>query len=512
MCLEFCSFWESEKNMKQRALTTRVLAVLLTLLITTQPGWLLAVGSTPELPDPGSAAGVTKEQQIQVGQQAMAQVYQQMPVLPDSSPATQYVQQLGKKLMAAIPADHSWPYQFHVIPESDINAFAIPGGPIFVNVGTITAADNEAELAGVIAHEMTHVYMQHSAKQASKQSLTQGLAGLLGAILPGTTAGNLARLGVQLGAGAISLKYSRADEAQADAGGAIIAYKSGYNPKAMADFFQKLEQQGGGNGPQFLSDHPNPGNRVAAVTKEIANWPPKNYVNDSPQFASVKQAASQIKTYTAQQIADGAKQGIWAQQNAKSGARPPNLPAGSSNPNSSGNGGPGGSGISNISLKQVKPSGKFTQFQHSAFNISYPDNWQASGDQSSNVTIAPQAAVSQGQVAYGVVIGGAQDSNAGSLDQATQDLVQSLQQSNPGLQASGNPQNIKVNGVQGKSVNLTGSSPLQQNGQPLPERDWLVTVPRQQGGLLYMVFIAPQKEFSQLNSTYQKMLQSLQVK
>jgi len=497
--------------MKQRTLTTRALAVLLTLLITTQPGWLLAVGTTPELPDPGSAAGITKDQQIQVGQQAMAQVYQQMPVLPDSSPVTQYVQQLGKKLTAAIPPDRSWPYQFHVIPESDINAFAIPGGPIFINVGTITAADNEAELAGVMSHEMTHVYMQHSAKQASKQSLTQGLAGLLGAVLPGGVGGNLARLGVQLGAGAISLKYSRTDEAQADAGGAIIAYKSGYNPKAMADFFQKLEQQGGGNGPQFLSDHPNPGNRVAAVTKEIANWPPKNYVNDSPQFASAKQAASQVKTYTAQQITDGAKQGIWAQQNAKSGARPPNLPSGSSSNPSGGSSGPGG-GISNISLQQVKPSGKFTQFQHSAFNISYPDNWQASGDQNSDVTIAPQAAVSQGQVAYGVVIGGAQDSNAGSLDQATQDLVKNLQQSNPGLQASGSPQNIQVNGIQGKSVNLTGSSPLQQNGQPLPERDWLVTVPRQQGGLLYMVFIAPQKEFSQLNSTYQKMLQSLQVK
>jgi beta-barrel assembly-enhancing protease len=497
--------------MKQRTLTTRVLAVLLTLLITTQPGWLSAVGSTPELPDPGSAAGITRDQQIQAGQQAMAEVYKQMPVLPDSSPVTQYVQQLGRKLTAQVPQQNSWPYQFHVIPQSDINAFALPGGPIFINIGTINAADNEAELAGVMSHEMTHVYMQHSAKQASKQSLTQGLAGLLGAVLPGGVGGNLARLGVQLGAGAISLKYSRADEAQADAGGAIIAYKAGYNPKAMADFFQKLEQQGGGNGPQFLSDHPNPGNRVAAVTKEIANWPPKNYVNDSPQFASAKQAAGQVKAYTAQQIADGAKQGIWAQQNAKSGARPPNLPTGSSSNPNDGSSGPG-AGISNISLQQVKPSGKFTQFQHSAFNISYPDNWQASGDQNSDVTIAPQAAVSQGQVAYGVVIGGAQNANAGSLDQATQDLVQNLQQSNPGLQASGNPQNIQVNGVQGKSVNLTGNSPLQQNGQPLPERDWLITVPRQQGGLLYMVFIAPQKEFSQLNPTYKKMLQSLQVK
>ena len=360
-----------------------------------------------------------------------------------------------------------------------------------------------------MAHEMTHVYMQHSAKQASKQSLTQGLAGLLGAILPGNAVGNIGRLGIQLGAGVISLRYSRADEAQADQGGAIITYKAGYNPKALADFFKKLEQEGGSGGPQFLSDHPNPGNREAAISKLIANWPPKNFVNDTPEFASAKPTASKVKTYTAQEIANGAKQGTWAQQNAKNGALPPNVPT----PSSNGGNGPGGnSDISGVTLKQVQPSNRFRAFQHQAFTISYPDNWQASGDQNSDVTIAPQAAVSQGAVAYGTVIGGAQDANGGSLDQATQSLVQSLQQSNPGLQASGSPQNIQVSGVQGKSVNLTGNSPIQQNGKPLPERDWLVTVPRPQGGLLYLVFIAPQKDFNQLSPTYQKMLQSLQLR
>jgi len=110
-----------------------------------------------------------------------------------------------------------------------------------------------------------------------------------------------------------------------------------------------------------------------------------------------------------------------------------------------------------------------------------------------------------------VVIGGAQDANAGSLDQATADLVQTLQQSNPGLQVSGNMQNIQVNRLQGRSVNLSGASPIQQNGQALRERDWLVTVARPQGGLLYLVFIAPDRDFSQLRSTYERMLNSLQV-
>jgi Zn-dependent protease with chaperone function len=492
--------------MKERTLAVRIVALVLVVLMT-QPGWLFAVGSAPELPNPGSVAGISRDEQIQAGQQAAAEVYKQMPVLPDSNPVTQYVQQLGRKLVAQVPQQYSWPYQFHVVQQSDINAFALPGGPIFVNIGTINAADNEAELAGVMAHEMTHVYMQHSAKQASKQSLTQGLAGILGAVLPGTVAGNIARMGVQLGAGVITLRYSRADEAQADAGGAIITYKAGYNPKALADFFKKLEQQGG-NGPQFLSDHPNPGNREAAIAKQIANWPPKNFVNNSPEFASAKQSATRVKAYSAQEIANGAKQGAWAQQNARNGALPPNVPGASSN---GGNGSAGGN-IASVTLQQVRPSGRFTQFQHPAFTISYPDNWQASGDQNSGVTIAPQAGMSQGNVAYGTVIGGAQSMNGGSLDQATQNLVQSLEQSNPGLQASGTPQNIQVGGLQGKSVDLIGTSPIQQNGQPIPERDWLVTLPRPQGGLLYLVFIAPQKDFNQLSPTYQKMLQSLQMR
>jgi beta-barrel assembly-enhancing protease len=111
---------------------------------------------------------MTRDQQMQLGFQAASQVYQQMPVLPDSSPETQYIRKLGQKLVATIPSEYSWPFEFHVVPQKEINAFALPGGPMFVNIGTITAASNEAELAGVMAHEMSHVYMQHSAKQAGK--------------------------------------------------------------------------------------------------------------------------------------------------------------------------------------------------------------------------------------------------------------------------------------------------------------------------------------------------------
>ena len=206
-----------------------------------------------------------------------------------------------------IPQEYSWPYQFHVIAQKEINAFALPGGPIFINLGTITAADNEAELAGVMAHEMSHVYMQHSAKQAGKTNWIAGIAGLAGAVLgSGGFIGQLAAAGIQMGANGVIMKYSRTDEAQADAVGAIIMYKAGYNPEALAEFFQKLAEEGG-SGPQWLSDHPNPGNRQEAIQKEIANWPPKRYDTDNASFVQAKQQAEGLKGYTAQQIAQGAK-------------------------------------------------------------------------------------------------------------------------------------------------------------------------------------------------------------
>jgi predicted Zn-dependent protease len=270
------------------------------------------------LSDPGNT-GVSKEQQEQLGQQTAAEVYKQMPVLPDSSGETQYVQQLGRKLVSVIPPETSWPYQFHVVPQKEINAFALPGGPIFVNIGTITAAQNEAQLAGVMAHEISHVYMQHSIKQLKKQQLQQGLVGILGAVLgqSGGAAASLARLGIGIGSGMLSLKYSRSDEAQADSVGAILMYKVGYPPVELAQFFQTLEQQGGANGPNFLSDHPNPGNRVAAIEQEIRAWPPVNTQVNSQAFARVRDRAQGVRAYTAQEIAQGAKDNTWARQNER---------------------------------------------------------------------------------------------------------------------------------------------------------------------------------------------------
>lgn len=488
--------------MHARSFYARTLALLLALLIAS-PLELLA--QAPVLPDPGKA-GMDKQQQEKLGLQAMGEVYRQMPVLPDSNPVSQYVRQLGQRMTRVIPGDRSWPYQFHVVPATDINAFALPGGPIFINLGTIQAADNEAELAGVIAHEMSHVYMQHSAKQVNKAAAAQIIGGLAGILLGGSAAGNLARMGIQFGAGTVLMKYSRKDEAQADQVGAVIAYKAGYNPKAMADFFVKLEQRYGSGGPQFLSDHPNPGNRQASIEKEIAPWPRENYVPSSSAFAGAKQKAGSMKAYSAQEIAQGAKSGVWARQNKQSGAIPSGGGSAQETPPTQGNGG----SLANVTLSQVQPSGNYSKFEHNSFSISYPDNWQTGGDQNS-VVIAPQQGVGQGGIAYGVMIGSARGSPE-TLNESTQQLIQGMQQDNPGLKPAGELTIIQAGGTEGRSVYLAGNSPVQRDGQAAPERDWLVTLPSRRGGLMYLVFVAPEHDFNQLKPTYQRMLDSLQLR
>jgi hypothetical protein len=314
-------------------------------------------------------------------------------------------------------------------------------------------------------------------------------------------------MGIQLGAGTLLMKYSRHDEAQADAVGAIIMYKAGYNPRAMAEFFAKLEKMVGNGGPQFLSDHPNPGNRVEAVDKEVVSWPPKQYLAASPAFQQVREQAKGIKAYNAQQISAGAKSGQWAQQNRQSGAVPRDIQAAGGPESGASDAGT----LANVSYQQVAPSGEFKNFQGNDFSILYPANWQAAAGQNS-ATIAPPAGVGQNAIAYGVIVASAQNVDASSINDATNGLIQNLQQTNPGLRVYESPRKIQVAGTEGLSTMLAGNSPIRQGDQTVPERDWLVTLPRPQGGMMHIVFIAPEKQFGELQPAYQKMLESLQVR
>ena len=153
-------------------------------------------------------------------------------------------------------------------------------------------------------------------------------------------------------------------------------------------------------------------------------------------------------------------------------------------------------------------------FEHSAYQISYPAAWQVYGDANSSVTIAPQNGVSKNAIAYGVLISEYQpeDQNA-SLDQATHELVTSLRQSNADMKQIGHDEDIRINGNDGKSVELIATSPIRTStGKALRERDWLVAVREPDGSLLYMVFIAPDPDFGSLRPTYDQMLRTLRLK
>jgi predicted Zn-dependent protease len=423
------------------------------------------------------------QEELQAGQQSAAQVAQQLPVLPDSDPVTIYVRRLGAQLAAHAPGE-KWPYTFHVVNQKEINAFALPGGPVFVNVGTIQAADNEAELAGVMAHEISHVVQRHGTRAASKQMAAQLPLAVLGGVMGQGALSQMAQMGLGFGLGSYFLKNSRKSESEADLLGTDIMYDTGFNPRAMADFFEKIQSQGGARGPQFFSDHPDPGNRAQAVGAEVATLPRKtSYRPDSAEFRDIKQRVANMKPLTAQQIAARQGQGMSA-----------------------------GSGAA--STGSVQPVASLRSFNHRDFTISYPENWQLYGDQNSAVTIAPQGGVIQNAVAYGFMINTYQpeDTNA-SLDQSTHDLLASLRQANPDVRQIGQDENIRINGVAGKSVDLIGTSPLKdQNGRPTQERDWLITAKRRDGTLLYVVAIAPDKDFESLRPTFEQMLKSMQMR
>lgn len=481
--------------------------------LTRQRLWLIALfaasafaqSAAPEFPNPGNAH-TSRDKQRELGLRAAAQVYQQMPVLPDTSPETKYVRQLGQKLVATIPPEYSWPFDFHVVAQKEINAFALPGGQMFINLGAITAAANEAQLAGVMAHEMSHVYMQHSAKQERKSEWTSGIAELAGGVLGaagGGLIGELAEAGVQFGAQGIMLKYSRGDEAQADAVGAIILYKAGYNPQALADFFKTLESETREAPPQWLSDHPNPGNRTEAIEKEIRNWPPENYASNSAAFQEARAHATNVRAYSAQEIAQGAKTGQWSSINRNNGA------AFDSGPGAVSLSAP----VSAAALETMLPSGQMVPVNLGALKIVRPESWPVTAPKhhADYVTIAPRSAITANGVGYGVLINAVKlSAQQMDPDALTAELLRQLERAH-GVKAASNVEALTVGGVQGRSVMMESVSPFPSaNGKQQVERDWLVAVPQSASVLIYFVFVAPQAEFTRFQPTYDAMLKSVQ--
>jgi predicted Zn-dependent protease len=232
------------------------------------------------------------KQDVEVGRENAGQVDKELPILQDAA-VERYINDLGRRLSAYTPSNREeYVWQFKVVNSADINAFALPGGFIYVNRATIEAAQDEAQLAGVMAHEEGHVVMRHGTHQASNMALAKGGLGILGGLLGGqggSLTGQLLQYGVGFGVNSVFLHNSRSAESQADQVGTYVLYQAGYDPRAMAQFFQIIEQKYPQRTIQFFSDHPNPENRVKKVDEEIPQLgPAKQWKTDSPDFQAVK--------------------------------------------------------------------------------------------------------------------------------------------------------------------------------------------------------------------------------
>ena len=226
----------------------------------------------------------SKEQEIQLGQENAARIRKQMIVVHNPY-LNEYVTRVGNRLGSSREARESgFPFTFEIVADPSINAFALPGGPMFINTGLLRAVDNEAQLAGVMGHEMSHVILRHGTSQASKSKLIELPAVLGSQVAGGSLVGQLAQMGIGLGANSVLLKFPRSAESQADLMGSHLMAEAGYNPIEMARFFEKLNAEGGSKTPQFFSDHPNPDNRETAIEQEIQKLPGQAYGYETGEF------------------------------------------------------------------------------------------------------------------------------------------------------------------------------------------------------------------------------------
>src|SRR5262245_44440712 len=206
----------------------------------------------------------TPEQDVKLGLEAANEVRQQYPIISDQKIQT-YLTALGDRLVANAPPElnnAAYKYSFTPVNLKEINAFALPGGPMFVHRGMFEAAADEAEVAGVMAHELSHVLLRHGTANATKAQnpwLQLGqIAGAVGGAVVGGTAGAAISETSQFGLGTLLLRYSRDYEKQADLLGAQIMARAGYDPRALARMFETIQREAAKNGssaPQWMSSH-----------------------------------------------------------------------------------------------------------------------------------------------------------------------------------------------------------------------------------------------------------------
>jgi hypothetical protein len=413
------------------------------------------------------------QQDIELGQQVSQDAERQLPML-NRPQVDDYLNRLGKRLATYAPGER-FPYQFKCVNDSTINAFALPGGFLYINRGTIEAASNEAELAGVMSHEIGHVALRHGTNQASKQYLAQAPLAVLGSVLGGNSgAAILAQIGTGFALNSVLLKYSRDDERQADLMAAQILYDAGYDPRYVVSFFDKL---GDREGWEVMSSHPDRGNRVQNINAEIGRLGPisSRALGDSNEFRSIQRTVRSLPAAPA---------------------------AGSAQA-------PTSSGTGQVS-RPPRPSERYQSFEAGNLRLNHPDNWIAYGEQQA-FTLAPEGGIVETRdmdaLAYGAMMAVFTPSSGRrtrvSLETATDQLIQALQRSNRSMRMTKNNGQIWIGGQAAQSILFTNDSPL--GGR---ETDWLVTVLRPEG-LVYFVFVAPEQEFAGYQRAFGKILDSI---
>jgi predicted Zn-dependent protease len=430
---------------------------------------------------------------VELGRKAAQQVEQQMPLLRDRT-VDDYVESVGQRLVAAIPEQfqhREFNYSFDVVNARDINAFALPGGPMYVNRGMIEAARSEGEMAGVMAHEISHVALRHATAQATetqKFQIGSVLGQIAGAVIGGVP-GAIIGTGSQIGFGAGALKYSRKYETQADILGAQIMARAGYDPRDLARMFQTIQAQGGSGGGGWFSSHPSPADRNARINQEAAMLRvDRNAGQDSRRFQQIQ--ASLRGMGRASSMEEIARNGQRYPSGENTGNYPTNAPLG----------------------RVAAPSSRYQSYSElgGALRVNVPSNWRelASGNE---VWFAPEGAYGQyqNQVVYthGVNFG-VEQTQSRNLQQATQDFLNRLAQGGGNMRQRTGVQRSTLSGRTALTSSLTNVN--EATGQT--EVVTVITTQLRNGQLFYMIAVAPQNEARSFQTAFSNILRTVQLR
>jgi len=421
----------------------------------------------------------TPQQDVQLGREGAAEVRKEYPIIQDQEIA-KYLTKLGDRLVAVAPKELNNPvyeYSFTPVNEREINAFALPGGPMFVNRGMFDAAATEGEVVGVMAHELSHVLLRHGTANATKAQnplLQIGqIAGMIGGAVVGGAAGEAISQGGQFGLGTLMLRYSRDFEKQADLLGSQIMARAGYDPRDLAHMFQTIQQQSEGGNPQWLSSHPNPGNRTQYITQEAGMLTIAPPVTDVAEFQRMKTKFASLPAPV-----KGRPGGANAPENAGTIGKPVPAPS--------------------TEFKAVRGG--------NLFQASVPKNWQAV-TAGNSVKFVPENAYGQQNgeevFTHGVQFGITQ-ANSRDLRQATKSFLESVAQGNPDLKLAGEQGQVQISNRPGLGTPLTNKSVLGGT-----ERINLYTTFLADGNLFYYLCVAPETDFEKYRATFNKVGQSI---